>query len=90
MYILKTAYTWLPTGDRFEQRVAFKNEKDSNKGLKVAFEVADSILEDECVGEYEIELTYTNIIFKETVRREDRSRIPVELCEHIVDICEEG
>ena len=71
MYILKTSYTWLPTGDRYEQKVEFKQEKDANKGLKNAFEVADSILENECIEEYEIELIYTNTVFKKTVRRED-------------------
>lgn len=71
MYILKTSYTWLPTGDRYEHRVEFKEEKDANKGLKGAFEVADSIMEDECVEEYEIELIYTNTVLKKTVRRED-------------------
>lgn len=71
MYILRTAYTWLPTGDRYEQRVEFKEEKDANRGLKTAFEVADSIMEDECVEDYEIELIYTNTIYKTSVRRED-------------------
>ena len=71
MYILKTSYTWLPTGDRYEQRVEFKKETDANRGLKAAFESADSILENECIDEYEIELIYTNTVFKKTVRRED-------------------
>ena len=71
MYILRTAYTWLPTGDRYEQRVEFNEEKDANKGLKTAFEVADSIMEDECVDEYEIELIYTKTVYKTSVRRED-------------------
>lgn len=71
MYILKTSYTWLPTGDRYEQRVEFKEEKDANRGLKAAFEVADSIMEDECVEDYAIELIYTNTIYKTSVRRED-------------------
>lgn len=71
MYILKTSYTWLPTGDRYERRVEFKEEKDANRELKTAFEVADSILENGCIEEYEIELIYTNTVFKEAVRRED-------------------
>ena len=71
MYILKTSYTWLPTGDRYERRVEFKEEKDANRELKTAFEVADSIMEDECVEDYAIELIYTNTIYKTSVRRED-------------------
>ena len=71
MYILKTSYTWLPTGDRYEQRVEFKEEKDANIGLKTAFEVADSIMKNECIEEYEIELIYTSIVYKTSVRRED-------------------
>lgn len=71
MYILKTSYTWLPTGDRYEQRVEFKEEKDANRGLKTAFEVADSLMEDACVEDYEIELIYINTIYKTSVRRED-------------------
>lgn len=71
MYILKTSYTWLPTGDRYEQRVEFKKEKDANREIKRAFEVSDTILENECIDEYEIELIYTKTVFKTSVRRED-------------------
>lgn len=71
MYILKTSYTWLPTGDRYEQKMEFKQEKDANRGLKTAFEVADSILENESIEEYEIELIYTKSVYKTSVRRED-------------------
>lgn len=71
MYILKTSYTWLPTGDRYGQRSEFKEEKDANRGLKAAFEVADVIMEDECVEDYEIELIYTDTLYKTKVRRED-------------------
>lgn len=71
MYILRTAYTWLPTGDRYEQRAEFKEETDANRALKSAFEVADVIMEDECVEDYEIELIYTDTLYKTKVRRED-------------------
>lgn len=71
MYILKTSYTWLPTGDRYEQRVEFKEEKQSNRWLKAKLEAADSIMENECIDEYEIELIYTKTVFKTSVRRED-------------------
>ena len=71
MYILKTAYTWQPTGDRYEMKVTFENEKDANGALKNAFETADALMENECVGEFEIELTYTSTVLKKTVRRED-------------------
>lgn len=71
MYILKTSYTWLPTGDRYEQRVEFKEEKEAQRGLKEVFEFADSIMVDECVEDYAIELIYTNTIYKTTLRRED-------------------
>ena len=71
MYILRTAYTWMPTGDRYEQRAEFKEEKDANRALKSAFEVADVIMEDECVEDYEIELIYTDTLYKTKVRRED-------------------
>ena len=69
--MLCTSYIWLPTGDRYEQRVEFNQEKDANRGLKAAFEVADSIMENECVDEHEIELIYTSIVYKTSVRRED-------------------
>lgn len=71
MYILKTAYTWLHTGDRYEQKVEFKKESDANRGLKAVFEAADSIMENECIDEYEIELIYTKSVYKTKVRRED-------------------
>ena len=71
MYILKTSYTWLPTGDRYEQRVEFKKEKVANRRLKGVIEAVDSILENEGIDEYEIELIYTKSVYKTKVRRED-------------------
>lgn len=71
MYILRTAYTYLPTGDRYEYKVTFENEKDAYRDLKTAFEAADSVIENMVADEYEIELIYTKTVFKTSVRRED-------------------
>lgn len=71
MYILRTAYTYLPTGDRYEYKAYFENEKDANLNLKTAFEAADSVIENMVADEYEIELIYTNTVYKTKVRRDD-------------------
>lgn len=71
MYILRTAYTYLPTGDRYEYKVTFENEKEANLSLKKAFEAADAVMENEVADEYEIELIYMNTVYKTKVRRDD-------------------
>lgn len=71
MYILKTSYTWNPTGDRYEQKVIFDLEKDADHELFKALEAADAIRKNECIEDYEIELIYTKTVYKTKVRRED-------------------
>lgn len=71
MYILRTAYTYLPTGDRYEYKVTFDKESDANLSLKTAFEAADALMENEVADEYEIELIYMKTVYETKVRRED-------------------